>query len=88
MTWKAEVSSPTEAHNEKQLTRPSTMATTDTLSSFVLPGEALDPSQIPTHKKKALQIGPGLRHIPPSTIVPTVAGQLVADPKKNSLWVE
>ncbi|KAL2132031.1 hypothetical protein VTI74DRAFT_4290 [Chaetomium olivicolor] len=55
---------------------------------FVLPGETIDPSLIPTHKKHPLRLGPGLRHIPPSDIVPTVAGQLITNPVKNSMWVE
>lgn len=54
----------------------------------VLPGDEIDPSNIPSHPKKPLQLGPGLRHIPPHTILPTVAGQLVTDRKKNSIWVE
>lgn len=59
-----------------------------TIGPRVLPGDEIDPSHIPSHPKKPLQLGPGLRHIPPSTILPTVAGQLVTDRKKNSLWVE
>ncbi|KAK7734674.1 exosome non-catalytic core subunit rrp40 [Cytospora paraplurivora] len=55
---------------------------------LLLPGDQIDPSNIPTHPKKPLQLGPGLRHIPPSTILPTVAGQLITDNKKNSIWVE
>ncbi|ROV88902.1 hypothetical protein VSDG_08951 [Cytospora chrysosperma] len=55
---------------------------------LLLPGDDIDPSNIPTHPKKPLQLGPGLRHIPPSTILPSVAGQLVTDRKKNSIWVE
>jgi exosome complex component RRP40 len=62
------------------------MATTERL--FVLPGETIDPSLIPTHKKHPLRLGPGLRHIPPSDIVPTVAGQLITNTVKNSMWVE
>ncbi|KAK4240125.1 hypothetical protein C8A03DRAFT_13513 [Achaetomium macrosporum] len=62
------------------------MATNERL--FVLPGETIDPSLIPTHKKHPLRLGPGLRHIPPSDIVPTVAGQLITNPLKNSMWVE
>jgi exosome complex component RRP40 len=57
-------------------------------TQFVLPGDAIDPGRIPSHKTKALRLGPGLQHIPPSEIVPTVAGQLVTDRRKNSLWVE
>ncbi|KAI1077572.1 hypothetical protein F5B20DRAFT_269281 [Whalleya microplaca] len=55
---------------------------------IVLPGDQIDPSLIPSHPKKALRLGPGLRHIPPNDLVPTVAGQLVTDPRKNSIWVE
>ncbi|KAH8886731.1 hypothetical protein GQ53DRAFT_694213 [Thozetella sp. PMI_491] len=55
---------------------------------FVLPGEAIDPAHIPSHKKNPLRLGPGLRHIPPSTLEPCVAGQVVTDWRKNSLWVE
>ncbi|KAL8386945.1 hypothetical protein RB595_010279 [Gaeumannomyces hyphopodioides] len=64
------------------------MAADTSSRPFVLPGEALAPSQIPTHPKRALRLGPGLRHIPPSSIVPTVAGQVVADAKKTAVWVE
>jgi exosome complex component RRP40 len=55
---------------------------------IVLPGETIDPSLIPSHKKQPLRLGPGLRHIPPSDIVPTVAGQLITNPVKNSMWIE
>jgi len=55
---------------------------------FVLPGEHIDSTLLPTHPKKHLSIGPGLRHIPPNTISPTVAGQLCTDKKKNAVWVE
>ncbi|KAI1101514.1 hypothetical protein F4804DRAFT_315756, partial [Jackrogersella minutella] len=55
---------------------------------FVLPGDRVDPSLIPSHPKRPLRLGPGLRHIPPNELVPTVAGQLVADYRKNSIWVE
>ncbi|KAI0475881.1 hypothetical protein GGR56DRAFT_665773 [Xylariaceae sp. FL0804] len=56
--------------------------------TFVLPGDRLDSAVIPSHPKKPLKLGPGLRHIPPSEIVPAVAGQLVTDHRKNSIWVE
>lgn len=65
---------------------------TDTMASekgpLVLPGDNIDPANIPTHPKKATKLGPGLRHILPDTILPTVAGQLVTDRKKNTIWVE
>ncbi|KAI0894083.1 hypothetical protein F4806DRAFT_473838 [Annulohypoxylon nitens] len=55
---------------------------------FVLPGDQIDSSLIPSHPKRPLRLGPGLRHIPPNELVPTVAGQLVTDYRKNSIWVE
>ncbi|KAI1475765.1 hypothetical protein F4774DRAFT_395775 [Daldinia eschscholtzii] len=64
------------------------MATAQSERIFVLPGDQIDPSLIPSHPKKALRLGPGLRHIPPNELVPTVAGQLVTDHRKNSIWVE
>ncbi|KAL2122180.1 hypothetical protein VTJ04DRAFT_2635 [Mycothermus thermophilus] len=54
----------------------------------VLPGDPIDPSLIPTSSKRPLRLGPGLRHIPPSDIVPTVAGQLITNQNKNSMWIE
>lgn len=54
----------------------------------VLPGETIDPSLIPSNSKHPLRLGPGLRHIPPSDIVPTVAGALITNPNKNSMWIE
>ncbi|KAI1324440.1 hypothetical protein F5Y16DRAFT_304879 [Xylariaceae sp. FL0255] len=54
----------------------------------VLPGDQIPTSLIPTHPKKPLKLGPGLRHVPPSELIPTVAGQLVTDFRKNSIWVE
>ncbi|KEY68633.1 hypothetical protein S7711_00513 [Stachybotrys chartarum IBT 7711] len=55
---------------------------------FVLPGDHLDPSLIPSHPKKALRLGPGVRHVPSDGVVPTVAGQLVTDHQKNAIRVE
>ncbi|PKS09188.1 hypothetical protein jhhlp_003802 [Lomentospora prolificans] len=55
---------------------------------FVLPGDDIDESLIPTHPKHPLRIGPGLRHVPPSDLVPTIAGPLLTDKRKNSIWVE
>ncbi|KAL2161377.1 hypothetical protein VTH06DRAFT_8600 [Thermothelomyces fergusii] len=54
----------------------------------VLPGDTIDPSLIPSDPKKALRLGPGLRHVPPTDIVPTVAGRLMTNPVKNSMWIE
>lgn len=55
---------------------------------FVLPGDRIDPSLIPSNPKKPLRLGPGLRHVPPSDILPTLAGQLVTDRQKNAIRVE
>lgn len=55
---------------------------------FVLPGDRIDPSLIPSHPKKPLRLGPGLRHVPPNDIVPTLAGQLITDRPKNAIRVE
>lgn len=57
-------------------------------SIFVLPGEHIDPGLLPSHPKRPLTLGPGLRHIPPNTITPTAAGQLCTDKRKNAVWVE
>ncbi|RDW61391.1 putative exosome complex exonuclease RRP40 [Coleophoma crateriformis] len=56
--------------------------------TFVLPGDSLDSELLPSHPTLPLRLGPGLRHIPPSTITPTVAGQLCTDARKNAVWIE
>ncbi|PHH72027.1 hypothetical protein CDD80_4826 [Ophiocordyceps camponoti-rufipedis] len=55
---------------------------------FVLPGDSIDNSLIPSHPKKQLRLGPGLRHVPPGTILPSLAGRLVTDRRKNAMHVE
>ncbi|KOS17636.1 Exosome complex component RRP40 [Escovopsis weberi] len=55
---------------------------------FVLPGDHIDPAFVPSHPKKPLRLGPGIRHVPPSDLVPTIAGQLIADRNKNAIRVE
>jgi exosome complex component RRP40 len=63
------------------------MATTATI---VLPGDEV-PTELlpnPTNKKKTLKLGPGLRHIPPSTIKASIAGALATDSKKNAAWID
>ncbi|KAH6607185.1 hypothetical protein Trco_003498 [Trichoderma cornu-damae] len=55
---------------------------------FVMPGDGIDPLLIPSHPKKPLRLGPGLRHVPPGNLLPTLAGQLVADRQKNTIRVE
>lgn len=63
------------------------MATT---LDVVLPGHVIPQHALPTGtgKKKTLTLGPGLRHIPPNTVVTTVAGTLVTDNRKNAALVE
>lgn len=55
---------------------------------YVLPGDEIDPALIPSHPKKALRLGPGLRHVAPNDLLPTLAGQLVTDRQKNLIRVE
>jgi exosome complex component RRP40 len=56
--------------------------------NFVLPGEIVHPELLPSHPTLPLKLGPGLRHIPPNTITPTVAGLLCTDSRKNAAWME
>ncbi|KAF2741243.1 hypothetical protein EJ04DRAFT_507088 [Polyplosphaeria fusca] len=60
------------------------------LMTVVLPGDDVPPDDLPKaqNKKKALKLGPGLRHIPPETITTTIAGALVTDARKNAAWIE
>lgn len=56
---------------------------------LVLPGQELTPDQLPsTNTTRTLTLGPGLRHIPPVSIVATQAGELCTDSKKNAVWIE
>ena len=57
---------------------------------LVLPGEEIPPDAlpVPSNPSATLKLGPGLRHIPPSTITPVIAGLLCVDHKKNAIWVE
>lgn len=70
-----------------------------TQTQIVLPGDDVDPTQLlpprpaGTDKKSKnpppLRLGPGLRLLLPSgEVVPTVSGELVADKRKNLLWIE
>ncbi|KAK4175664.1 putative exosome complex exonuclease RRP40 [Triangularia setosa] len=61
---------------------------TTTERPIVLPGDTIPPHLIPSSTTKPLRLGPGLRHVPPSDIVPVVAGQLITNHQKNSMWVE
>lgn len=60
-----------------------------TAVNVLLPGEVILPEKLPTSKSTApLKIGPGLYHVPPSTITTTLSGSLQIDLKKNAIWVE
>ncbi|MCJ1454459.1 exosome non-catalytic core subunit rrp40 [Mycoblastus sanguinarius] len=58
--------------------------------TLVLPGETISSEvlPIPSNPSIPLKLGPGLRHLPPSTITSVVAGPLRIDQKKNAIWVE
>lgn len=74
-----------EAQTTPPLQFDATMA-----AEIVLPGDEIPPSllPVPQNSKKPLTLGPGLRHIPPSTITTTIAGSLNADSRKNAIWIE
>jgi exosome complex component RRP40 len=56
---------------------------------IVLPGQELTADQLPfQNTNRTLTLGPGLRHIPPLSIVATQAGEVCTDSKKNAVWVE
>ena len=62
------------------------MATTTVM---VMPGDEISPDLLPSgNSSKTLTLGPGLRHIPPSTITAIRAGELCTDSRKNALWIE
>ena len=55
----------------------------------LMPGDELSPDLLPgNNTSKALTLGSGLRHNPPSTITATLAGELCTDSRKNALWLE
>lgn len=55
---------------------------------ILLPGEEVSTDSLPKSKKGTLTIGPGLRHIPQTTILSTTPGFLHVDHRKSALWVE
>lgn len=57
-------------------------------ATVLLPGDVVPPDQLPKSKKGTLTLGPGLTHIPPSTISATTAGTLAVDHRKAALWLE
>jgi len=56
-------------------------------SMVVMPGDEISTDLFPS-SNRTLTLGPGLRHIPPSTITSTRAGELCTDGKKNAFWIE
>lgn len=60
------------------------------IQTLLLPGEIIsqDVLPIPSNPNLPLKLGPGLRHVPPSTITSVLAGSLCIDQKKNAIWVE
>jgi exosome complex component RRP40 len=59
------------------------------IEDMLFPGAAIPTSSLPTpSKNKSITLGPGLRHIPPSTILATAPGTLAVDPRKSALWLE
>ncbi|KAI4132549.1 MAG: hypothetical protein LQ338_000648 [Usnochroma carphineum] len=60
------------------------------LQTLVMPGEVLPEENlpVPSNPSIALKLGPGLRHIHPSTVITTIAGPLCVDRTKNAVWVE
>ncbi|KAF2709827.1 hypothetical protein K504DRAFT_379025 [Pleomassaria siparia CBS 279.74] len=61
-----------------------------TTATVLLPGDIVPSSSlpIPSKQKKPFTLGPGLRHIPPSTITSNIAGALTTDGKKNAAWID
>jgi len=58
-------------------------------SILVMPGDQISADMLPdSNTSKTLTLGPGLRHLPPSTITASRAGELCTDGRKNALWVE
>lgn len=58
--------------------------------TLVLPGECLSVDSLPVSSNSSIPIklGPGLRHVPPSTVTACLAGSVHMDRKKNAIWVE
>ncbi|EMC98176.1 hypothetical protein BAUCODRAFT_67161 [Baudoinia panamericana UAMH 10762] len=54
----------------------------------LIPGEEVPSDRLPKAKKGTLTLGPGLRHILPSTISATTPGVLQVDHKKAAVWLE
>lgn len=57
-------------------------------TALFLPGEQIPQHLLPKPSKGTLTLGPGLRHLPPSTILSTTSGALQTDTRKAALWLE
>lgn len=57
-------------------------------ATILLPGEELPSDSLPKTKKGTLTLGPGLRHIPPTSITATTSGSISVDNKKSAVWLE
>ena len=59
------------------------------MTLVLLPGDTVAAEALPQQKgSKRLTIGPGLHYTPPSTIKAIAPGSLLADARKNALWLE
>jgi exosome complex component RRP40 len=59
------------------------------VENMLLPGATIPAISVPQpSKNKSITLGPGLRHIPPSTILATTSGTLAVDTRKSALWLE
>jgi hypothetical protein len=69
---------------------PSLIMAQVAVQTLVLPGEEISTDTLPAQLNSSgpLKLGPGLRHVPPSSITPTIAGSLFVDHKKKAIWVE
>ena len=68
-------------HHQQQLTIMSQ-------TTILLPGEPVPAEALPKSKKGTLTLGPGLRHIPPTSITATTLGSVSVDNKKSAVWLE
>ena len=68
--------------------QPNKILTNSSMSTILLPGEEISAEQLPKSRKGTLTLGPGLRHLPPTTVLSTTAGSLHVDHKKSALWIE
>ena len=72
-----------------EITGIMTSASTSTQIT-VLPGDRIPPSLLPIPRSPSgtLKLGPGLVHVPPSNVAPSLAGMVHVDAKKSAIWIE